>query len=246
MIYASATHTGGIRQLNEDSFYVKGEEDVRAFALVADGMGGHNAGEVASAMAVEVIARIFRSDTKKPVIKLVREAINEANLQVFERASREDDFTGMGTTLTLAIADESDVCIANVGDSRAYYYETKKKKLTQVTRDHSLAEELVAAGRLRKEDIENYPYRNVITRAVGTSVQVEPDIFMQPWQRDDVILLCSDGLTIHLSDNDIKSILKKQGELQVLCDELVQLALERGGSDNVTVALIRNTGSKSK
>ena len=240
MIYGSASHKGCIRQLNEDSFSARLGKPGVEFALVADGMGGHNAGEIASGMVVEDVSEYMRSHDAPAIIAL-RESIAKANDKVYEAASKRSDYTGMGTTVTLAILDRQEVAVANVGDSRAYHYSPKKKKLVQITRDHSLAEELIAAGRLKKEELSTYAYRNVITRAIGTSPTVAPDIFIQPWEENEILLLCTDGLTIHVSPEEIRQILKKRYSAQQMCDELVQKTIQAGGKDNVTVLIVINS-----
>ncbi len=233
MIFALCTHIGQVRQRNEDSAYIP-MPAWPVFIAVADGMGGHNAGEKASAMAISTLTERLIGENPLPAKALVG-AVREANSVIFAHAKSDPACRGMGTTLTAAIFEDNTLYVANVGDSRAYLLSGKAFK--QLTVDHSLVEELVLSGQLTREQAEVSPQRNIITRALGTSAGVNVDIFEAAWTEGDVLLLCTDGLTTHLSDADIQAILKSGVALQERAEALVGLANERGGRDNITVAL---------
>lgn len=239
MIFAMHTHIGQIRQRNEDSVTARGGKT--PFIAVADGMGGHNAGEIASKMAIGILAEALSQACELPAKALVS-AVKLANKSIFERSRSDARCLGMGTTLTAAVFERDTVWIANVGDSRAY--RLTGELLTQLTTDHSLVEELVAVGQLTREEAFSSPKRNIITRALGTDENVSVDIFESIWLEGDILLLCSDGLTTHLNDADIRRLLQKSElSLDERAHELIDLANERGGRDNVTVALALYDGT---
>jgi len=233
----SATDTGQVRTKNEDAALIG---DV-VFA-VADGMGGHAAGEVASQVAVEA----FESSTAGGVGDEddIVEAVRAANQAVLDRADDEPELAGMGTTLTaLALvpgpADGSgtgELVIANVGDSRAYLF--REGDLTQLTRDHSLVEDLVQEGRLSPEEARTHPQRNILTRVLGNDSDVEPDVFRADPVRGDRYLLCSDGLSNEVDDERAAAVLRRLGDPDDAARELVRLANENGGRDNITVVVV--------
>jgi protein phosphatase len=224
------TDTGQQRRHNEDAYYAR----TPVFA-VADGMGGAQAGEVASHAAVEAVAAGLPEDgTAEDRLAAVVRRANEA---IF-RMSREDDSrAGMGTTLTAAMLDGQHVAVGHVGDSRLYLY--RDGALERMTRDHSLVEEFVRQGKLTPEQAEKHPQRSVITRALGPEHSVEVDTFRIPARDGDVYLLCSDGLSGMVSDSDMAAILGQGGELGSLARSLVDRANENGGRDNITAVLFR-------
>ena len=238
MEFGKRTDTGLVRRLNEDNCMVNNDGDVQ-FIIVADGMGGHNAGEVASEIAITVVADAFKNK-QTVTIQQIREAVEAANSSVYRRALSDMSCNGMGTTIVLAVLTPIGLVIANVGDSRAYYFDSSKEKLTKISIDHSLVEELLSVGKLTPEEVEKYPYKNVITRAIGTSPTVKTDIFDIEWYKEDVILLCSDGLTLHVDEKTIERQLSEKMSVQQMCDKLVDLALKGGGRDNISVAIARN------
>lgn len=238
MEYAKSTDIGPSRELNEDALLVW-QGPGAFFAAVADGMGGHNAGDVASRMAIETL-----QEKLGPLETIefgdLRLACTLANERIFARAGAETLCKGMGTTLVVAaVRPEGMVYIANVGDSRAYYYDSRAGSLLQITRDHSLVQELISSGTLTPEQAKSYPYRNVITRAVGTAPKVGVDLFDVQWRAGDMILLCSDGLSEPVAPAEILKTLETGREIQDMCDELVQKALTAGGTDNVSAILLR-------
>lgn len=212
----------------------------RGVFIVADGMGGHAAGEVASEMAVRIIARelgdISRV-TNTEASDLIRNSIIKANSTIFQRTLSEQDKRGMGTTATAMVIIGDNYLIGQVGDSRAYLL--RDGTLVQLTKDHSYVQEQVDAGYLSPEEARTHPYSNVITRCVGANVDVTPDVYSGTLQAGDVYLLASDGLTGMIEDEDLMGLMEKVREPQQLADELVDEANRRGGLDNVTVIVIR-------
>lgn len=224
------THTGRQREANEDSMF----ERSPVFA-VADGMGGAKAGEVASGLAVAAFEDEW--DTKVAPEKYLRQTVERANQEIFERAEGDRSRSGMGTTLTAAVLRDEEVSLGHVGDSRAYLF--RDGDLQQLTNDHSLVEELRRQGKLTREQAAEHPQRSVITRALGPEPNVEVDTFTVPARPDDVFLLCSDGLTTMLTDERVRAILDAAGDLDAAARHLIQAANNRGGKDNITVVLFR-------
>lgn len=239
MKYGKQTDMGCVRTNNEDAVTIECIAPEIDLVMVADGMGGHLGGEIASKMVLEIVGDHLKQGDVSPTA--IREAVQEANKRIFEMSETEETCSGMGTTLVLAVVCSTNVLIANVGDSRAYYYQAETKALQQVTRDHSLAEELFQTGKLTKETVKTFPLRNVITRAVGTEPSVNVDFFEIDWLTDDMILLCSDGLTEEICDEILLKKLALDKPIQVLCNDLVKMARHAGGRDNITILLARNT-----
>lgn len=236
MIYAYRTDIGR-RHSNQDSFYIP-NEGAKSVVMVADGMGGHKAGNVASLIAIETASRYIEEGS--PTIRksmLMQHAVNHANTGVNE-ASKTEGCEGMGTTLVIAYLEEDTFCCANVGDSRLYHYDGES--LMQVTHDHSLVEELASKGAITRDQIKSHPLRHVLTRAVGTEEYVKADIFLRRWKRGDVLLLCSDGLHGVVPDNDILWALQNGRDLFECCDLMVDFAEWYGSTDNITVILAKN------
>lgn len=235
------TNKGLMRENNEDNFIVEESDRYNLYA-VADGMGGHKAGEVASSIAIETIRDIFiksssNVDFKAPAF--IIESIEAANKKVREEALCKDECSGMGTTITMAVIDLelNIVYIANVGDSRAYLI--KDNEIIQITEDHTYVHELLKDGRITIEEAKHHPKRNVITRAVGSEEYVQADIFEIELSNDDIILLCTDGLTTHLTDKEILSIIKEFGCAESV-QRLIKLANDNGGTDNITIIIVDN------
>jgi PPM family protein phosphatase len=224
------TDTGRQRRGNEDSSFVRAP-----LFVVADGMGGAQAGEVASRIAVEAFEQGL-PDTGTPEERLVSRA-QEANKRIYERSQTEHERAGMGTTLTAAYLDEAQVAIAHVGDSRAYLF--RDGVLKRLTQDHSLVGELVRRGKLTEEQAEEHPQRSIITRALGPEPTVEVDTWVYPVRAGDVLLLCSDGLTSMVAEERIAEILASADGIGPAADQLIQEANEAGGRDNITVVLFR-------
>jgi protein phosphatase len=234
---AAGTDKGVVRSGNEDFHLMQLD---RGIFIVADGMGGHAAGEVASEMAVRIIADemgSFRSLPDAEVAGRLFTAVQSANGAIFRRTMVEKDKRGMGTTATALILFPRRYLIAQVGDSRAYLL--RDGQLTQVTKDHSYVQEQVDAGLLTPEQARTHPYGNVITRCVGSNEEVTPDIYFGNLESGDVILLASDGLTGMLEDHQLAKIIQAGGEPKQWVDRMIHDANRRGGLDNITVIVVR-------
>ena len=223
---AVSTHTGRRRRHNEDAFV----REPPLFA-VADGMGGARAGEVASGLAAAALKAGGENggSGKERVVALIQ----QANRSVYERSNQDADVAGMGTTMTVALVEGSEVTFGHVGDSRAYIF--RDDALEQLTDDHSLVAELVRGGKLSPEEAEHHPQRSVITRAIGTDPDVDVDTFVVDARPGDVFLLCSDGLTDMIGDSEIVDTMTRSTNLDDATRELVRLANRAGGEDNITV-----------
>ena len=224
------TDTGRQRRDNEDNAYARAPVFV-----VADGMGGAQAGEVASRIAIEAFEGGL-PDAGSPEERL-RTLVREANHEIYERARADRQRAGMGTTLTAAYVDDAHVAIAHVGDSRAYLF--RDGTLQRLTQDHSLVDELVRRGKLTEEQAAEHPQRSIITRALGPEPDVEVDTWTYPARAGDVVLLCSDGLTSMISEERVREILAAHSNLDAAADALINEANEAGGRDNITVVLFR-------
>ena len=248
MIYSCASHIGKVRKNNED--YCKGEVidtefgSIGIFAL-ADGMGGHNKGEVASKMAVENIVEFFKNNLLQSnnikidyIDDIIKQAYHNVNYKIYQKSISDKEFEGMGTTLVIAIVYKNNIYVANVGDSRCYLL--NKDGFNKITIDHSVVEELVKAEVITEEEAKTHPRRNQITRAIGTEEMVIVDIFKQNIEPEDTILLTSDGLTGFVDDEDIKNILLQNKDINYLTEDLINKANDISGKDNISVVLIRD------
>jgi len=229
----SATDIGQVREGNEDSLLI-----VAPLYAVADGMGGHRGGEVASTLALETVQDLF--DRKQGTLA---EQVGEANRAVFERSRTDRSVSGMGTTLTAALVDGSRVHLAHVGDSRAYLF--RGGELTLLTEDHTLVHKMVMEGEITEEEAETHPHRSILTRALGVDQTVSVDEGDVQIEDGDRILLCSDGLTGMVADGQIREILAETSEPQVAVDRLVKVANRAGGIDNITAVLLAFTDDGS-
>lgn len=225
--FGSRTDIGYVRDHNEDSLII-----IPPLFAVADGMGGHEAGEIASEITVNTLAELAPSHLDAEGLTA---AVEAANYNVMKAPRQGIGRDGMGTTLTAAMLEGERLLIAQVGDSRAYLLH--KGHLQQITRDHSLMADLIEAGQITPEEARVHPNRSVITRAIGSDIHMRPDIYELNVDAGDRILLCSDGLSSMISNNAIESIMRKQSDAQHCADELVTAALENGGADNVTVVV---------
>lgn len=231
MDYGYKTDTGKVRGINEDRYLFVNEDDYVVLA-VADGMGGHNAGDIASTIAIdEVLKYNLNAGFLKDTENRLRECMEQTNKKIYDYSVKNVDCHGMGTTLTVAVIIGNKVWISNVGDSRAYLINDKIKK---VTVDHSYVEELKLMGKITEEEAVNHPNRNQITRAIGTEEKVKVDIFNFKKNKEDIIFLCSDGLTNMVKENEILKTIKASETLQKAIDSLVLSANMNGGKDNIT------------
>ncbi len=228
------TDIGKVRKQNEDAAWF---DETRAVFAVADGMGGHLAGEVASAMAIEAVQKMAKAGDS-PAISVMRDTVNEANERIAAHARRNPQCAGMGTTLTMMWRGCRYMYIAHVGDSRLY--RLRGGELEQITQDHSLVEELVRARIITREQARTHPRRNVITRALGTQGDNQPDLLAADTKQGDIWLLCSDGLHGMISDEAIRDIMMRGKSVNDMADSLIHAALRAGGRDNVSLVLYRD------
>ena len=231
---------GKVRAANEDFLGVFSEESL---FIVADGMGGHKAGDVASRLAVETLYNTLRlkkqpDDSRlEQISHYLNDAIQKANLKIFEEGKKKSETNGMGTTVVVAWLHQNSVSIGYVGDSRAYLL--RKNNLRQLTSDHSLVNDYVSKGILQPEEVEHHPLKHVLSRAVGTQEQVDADIINLPLQSGDVLLLCTDGLTNMLQKDEMETLLNGPEDLEKKSQRLIDLANDHGGADNITLLLIQ-------
>ena len=234
------TDPGNIRQQNQDSYAIVPFGRDRVLMIVCDGMGGAKSGNVASSLAVEVFTDEVRRTqrpgmTPEKAAAMLRSALELSNSAVYEQSQLSDDFTGMGTTLVAAWISRDLAVVINVGDSRAYHFSAQG--VHQVTRDHSIVELMVQRGELTPEQAKTYPGKNLITRAVGTEPEVEGDLYVQELHKDDCLLLCSDGLSNEMDDQEILFEVVHGMKKSTCCERLLHIAKNRGAPDNVTVTL---------
>ncbi len=237
------TDIGKRRELNEDSYRIFGFENGEplGFCILADGMGGHNAGEVASERAISIISGELQStlsekDSEKIALNIAA-AIDLANAQIYEMSLSNPEQSGMGTTTVIAYVCGDLVRVANIGDSRAYA--VSDREICRITIDHSVVEQLVQSGTISREDAKRHPDKNIITRALGTERYVDADFFDYNPSDGEVIMLCSDGLTEMVDEDDIKSIVNGAESLEAAAKALVDTANRNGGVDNITIAALR-------
>ncbi len=233
----SVTDIGKKRKLNQDYVYVSEKPigNLPNLFIVADGMGGHNAGDYASKCAVETIVREIRGCFEKNPVRILSKAIRIANDQIRQKAREDQSLQGMGTTVVAATCLGHYLQVANIGDSRLYII---NHEVRQVTRDHSLVEEMVRMGGIDKAAARNHPDKNIITRAVGAMDTVEIDFFHEELKPGDIILLCSDGLTNMLEDEEIGNILRETVSIEERARKLIEAANNNGGRDNIAVIII--------
>ncbi|MEH7299634.1 Stp1/IreP family PP2C-type Ser/Thr phosphatase [Neobacillus drentensis] len=234
------TDRGKVRLHNEDSGGVFVNQDGDRLAIVADGMGGHRAGDVASEMTIAQLKSEWEASkgisTAEEAEQWLKEKITIVNQILFDHAKNHPECDGMGTTIVAAIATDLFATLANIGDSRGYIYNESGFK--QVTEDHSLVNELVRSGQISKEDAEHHPRKNVLLRALGTEKMVEMDTKTIMFEEGDIILLCSDGLSNKVSEKEMMTILLNEDHLEQKADSLISLANNYGGEDNITLAIV--------
>lgn len=239
------TDRGKIRQHNEDNGGVFLNENGQRLAIVADGMGGHRAGDVASEMALQHLQKQWESSLKLQTAdeaeEWLKKNVEKTNHLLFEHSKAVSECEGMGTTIVAAICTDRFVSIVNVGDSRCYIL--NENGFQQLTNDHSLVNELVRSGQISKEDAEHHPMKNVVLRALGTEETVNMDVKTIIFEEDDQLLLCSDGLSNKVTEAEICNILKGQQSLDEKATELVELANNNGGEDNITLVIVEYTDS---
>ena len=250
--YFAQSHVGLVRKGNEDSYYAPSQsrpKDPQFFLCVADGLGGHNAGEIASQLAVRTMVTSMQTmEGKNQMLdhpfETMQRLFFEANDKIHMLSTESEKMYGMGTTLTAAVCKKHMVCIAHVGDSRAYLF--NEDGLVQITTDHTFVQTLIQSGQLTEKAALTHPYRHVITRAVGIEQFLDVDFFEADWKLGDTLLLCSDGLTNMVSNEQIQQIIKTEKNLQKAAELLVETANRNGGRDNITVLLISRKSNEVK
>ncbi len=233
------SHKGLKRENNEDSYFIMPAEK---FFMVADGLGGYNGGQTASGIAVSKIAEIVKKNpienhSGKDVISYLEGCVEAANIEIIHRGMRDEDVSGMATTIVLCHIDDKLGYFANAGDSRAYIY--RNGKLKQITKDHSYVEDLMRAGTISREEAQNHRERHKITKALGVGFPVEADYYCESLCCNDIIILCSDGLHGEVEHKDICKIIEENKEMSSLAEALVDKANSEGGHDNITVICIK-------
>lgn len=231
------THVGNVREINEDSYLVANNQLGHKLLLVADGMGGHNAGEIASSIATQIISDDFEAiKTEIDYNKFVSEVVSKANREIYAESLINPEYERMGTTLSFLIDTNKEIFIGHVGDSRIYYI--KEDKIKQITKDHTIVQMLFETGQISKDEMETNPYRNVLLQSLGTNKSVAVDVTEIKIPSKGYILLCSDGLTEEVTDNQIHSILNLNLTLSQKADLLIKSALENDGKDNITLIIM--------
>lgn len=240
MEMAAITHMGNVRENNEDAYFLDTEQG-QLFAI-ADGMGGHNAGEVASQMAIDKMLTIFKGPNKTcdDAVIAIRETFEGASAEIDARAKENKQLEGMGTTLTMAYWDGRILYMGHIGDSRAYMVNSHGIK--PITRDHTLVSELVKSGSITELEARNHPQRNVIMKALGSDCKAVPDILEIEIEEPSVLVLCSDGLSDLVEDTEIAEHIKGSKSLKDALETLKDLALSRGGHDNITMLAVSING----
>jgi protein phosphatase len=249
---SAQTNMGQVRKNNEDNIHVWVADGV-ILALVADGMGGAAAGEEASRLVVENVESAFMDSTRNRVNfqtlsesqieEMLRVAINRSNHAVIDRAAADQTMRGMGTTSTLALIRGNRLLVAHVGDSRAYIIDSAENRISQVTNDHSFVQALVISGHLTPEQAENHPMGNVLYRALGQSPDLDIDLYTRTLKAGDKVLLCSDGLTKHISPEETKEIVLHASTPEQATETLIEIANERGGEDNISIVIVAINGT---
>ena len=242
VVYAGKSHKGMVRSSNQDSFRIIKSPDGKVHIFViADGMGGHNSGELASGMAVSCAVDFVGKNREKVFLQddyrdIISRMMAEANASIFNKAQEDITNVGMGTTMITAIFDGNRLFIGHIGDSRVYMI--KNTSINKITVDHSLIEEMINSGAITREEAKDHPSRNIITKAIGCTSQVEIDTYFYNVENNDIIVLCTDGLTNMVAEEEIKRVVEESRDPEEACSTLVDMANDRGGIDNITVIVI--------
>ena len=243
MIKAYAkSDVGKVREMNQDYYYISNSLDEVQLYILADGMGGYNGGEIASKIAVETAKNYIENNFKEiekdrdSIIQLLGSSMEYANMVVYEKSQEKPELHGMGTTLEICLIYNNKVYIGHIGDSRIY--RIRKEFIRKLTQDHSYVQKLVKEGKITKEQAEVHPQKNMLTRALGCNAFVEPDVMVKGFLKDDILVMCSDGLTNMVKTDIIYQEASKN--IEQAPKELVRIANENGGKDNVTVVIIKN------
>ena len=236
------TDLGKARDMNEDFYFITGQNDFPKLYILADGMGGYNGGEIASRLATDSVRRYISSNfeqiehDKESILKLIGDAIEYANMVVYEKAKQVVELENMGTTLEVCLIYNNKAFIGHIGDSRIY--RIRKQIIRKITHDHSYVEKLVKDGTITKEEAQNHPKKNMLMKALGCTAYVEPDLTIKGFLKEDILVICSDGLTNMVSEEEIYDFVTQ--DFDNSCEKLVQRANQLGGYDNITVLVIKN------
>ncbi len=241
MLSGAVSDIGKNRKKNQDAYYMSSDSDFPLY-LVADGMGGHRSGEVASSMAMEIIKNEFLISkdnlvNDKNILKTIKESIEKANTKIYLKSISSERYNGMGTTMILGYIFNGKIFIGHVGDSRAYLI--RNEEIHQITEDHSYVNELLKLGSITIEEAKIHPKRNLITRAVGSSSKIRMDLIVKEYEKEDILLLCSDGLFNMLKEREIYEVFNSEEDIQKSCERLVAKANQKGGLDNITLVSIK-------
>ncbi|MCY0902316.1 MAG: Stp1/IreP family PP2C-type Ser/Thr phosphatase [Firmicutes bacterium] len=242
MEFATTSHVGLVRKVNQDVVRVDRDQSGASAVILADGMGGHVAGEVASSLAVKTVWECLSETSDSDFERRLLEAVQSANAIIFEESTSHADYAGMGTTIVAVLADLERLVIAHVGDSRAYMLR-RSGEFTQLTCDHTYVNELVRRGQLAPEAAVHHPQRHVLLRSLGTVPEVVVESKEWSWSEGDLLLVCSDGLTDVVPDDEIKRLLGAVAALAERVEGLLAAALSAGGRDNITIAAIAHDGT---
>ena len=233
---------GNVRETNEDYFYISNSLDQIQLFLLADGMGGYNGGEIASQLAIQTAKNYIENNFKDiekdrdSIIQLLGSSMEYANMVVYEKSKENPELQGMGTTLEICLIYNNKAYIGHVGDSRIY--RVRKQFIRKLTQDHSYVQKLVKEGTITKEQAEHHPQKNMLMKALGCNAFVEPDVMVKGFLKDDILIMCSDGLSNMVDQQTIYEMASKN--IEQATKDLVQLAKDRGGYDNITVVIIKN------
>ena len=238
----AGTDIGKVRQMNQDTYFISEEAEEPKIYLLADGMGGYAGGEIASNLAIHSVKQYIQSNwekiskTEKEILKLIKEATKYANSSIYEKANQVKELEEMGTTLEICLIYEEKLYISHLGDSRIYA--VSNDKIERITNDHTYVEKLVKDGTISREEAKNHPKKHMLIKALGCASDAEPDVFVRTWDKDEIIVLCSDGLTNMLTEEEIQDIILNDP----ICPEktLINMANQVGGLDNITVILIKH------
>lgn len=235
------TDVGKAREMNQDYYYISNPEDQTQIFILADGMGGYNGGEIASKLATTSALSYIQSNfenvpkEREDILNLIKSAMEYANMVVYEKSKEDKELENMGTTLEICIIYGNKMYIGHVGDSRIY--RIRKEFIRKITHDHSYVQKLVKDGTITQEEAENHPKKNMLMKAIGCTAFVEPDVTVKGFIKDDIVLICSDGLTNMVEEQEIYNIVTKEGTLAA--EKLIQKANDNGGYDNITAIVIR-------
>ncbi len=240
MVFAKSD-IGKSREINQDYYYISQDTDVPRLYILADGMGGYKGGEIASKLATDSVKSYINSNfnenlvEKEEILKLIESAVEYANMVVYEKSKEVPELEGMGTTLEVCLIYNNKAYIGHVGDSRIY--RIRKGVIRKLTKDHSYVQQLVEDKKITREEAKTHPKKNMLTKALGCTPYVEPDIRARNFERDDIFIMCSDGLTNMVDDNNICELIMQ--DITTAADKLIENANASGGYDNITVIIIK-------